>query len=103
MEVVYPNSPLLALTELSRARWLRGAEQGAARRRGTRRQDPQPLLVVDDLLTVREIKHDKLSTSLRRPCVIVARKRSGWIFDCQCIFSRATEAIWDMRVEQEMR
>jgi hypothetical protein len=103
MEVVYPSSPLLALTELSRARWLRaltkvqrGAGAGVAKIRNR-------VLVVDDTLTVRENKHDKLSTSLGRPCVVVARKRSGWIFDCECLFSRATEAIWDMRVEPEMR
>jgi hypothetical protein len=103
MEVVYPSSPLLALTELSRARWLRalskvqrGAGAGVAKIRNR-------VLVVDNSLTVREIEHDKRSTSLRRPCVIVMRKRSRWIFDCQCFFSRATEAIWDMRVEPEMR
>jgi hypothetical protein len=43
------------------------------------------VLVVDDSLTACEIEHDKRCTSLRRPCVIVTRKRSGWIFDCQCL------------------
>jgi hypothetical protein len=33
------------------------------------------VLVVDESLTLREIKHDKPSTSLRRHCVIVMRKQ----------------------------
>jgi hypothetical protein len=66
MEVVYPSSPLLALTKLSRdassgalSKVQRGARASVAKIR-------KRVLVVDESLTVREIKHDTPSTSIRR-------------------------------------